>query len=79
MIFKKKNGLQGNHIFKNGTKAIFNSEGLYKTDDEAEIAELKAEKQLFEELSEAIEVKAAPVNHEKLAKAITGLQTSDKK
>ena len=79
MIFKKKLATTGNFVFSNGTKAIFNEDGLYKTEKESEIKELTAESELFEVLSEKEapkEVKPAAKNHEQLAKAITGLQTS---
>ena len=78
MIFKKLQATQGNHIFANGTRALFNEDGLYETSRQAEIDQLLAEPELYAAVSEKLEVKAAPVNHDKLAKAITGLKTSDK-
>lgn len=79
MIFKKRSVCQGNHIFTNGVKAIFNEDGLYKTNKASEIAELSAEPELFEEVKEEeapAEIKDAPKVHEQLAKVITGLQTT---
>ena len=81
MIFKKIFATQGNHVFANGTKAIFNADGLYETNKPKEIAELQAEPELYEEVpaEKAPEKVAAPeATHAKLAKAITGLKTSDK-
>lgn len=76
MIFKKIHAIQGNHIFANGTKALFNAEGLYETKKESEIKELQAEPELYVEVKEAVKVTAPEETHAKLAKAVTGLQTS---
>jgi hypothetical protein len=78
MIFKKIHAIQGNHVFANGTKALFNADGLYETSKQAEIDQLMAEPELYAVVEEKLQVKAAPANHDKLAKAITGLKTSDK-
>ena len=45
----KKTALQGNFIFSNGTCATF-SNGIYETEDEGEIAQLKA---VYAEASES--------------------------
>lgn len=75
MIFQKLYATQGNHIFANGTKAVFNEDGLYETKKESEIKELQAEEELYAVIPDLV-IKAAPVNHDKLAKAVTGLQTT---
>lgn len=80
MIFKKRCATIGNFIFANGTKAIFNAAGLYKTEKQSEIDQLKAESDLYEVVTEAVPQEAAKPDpkEDKLAKVITGIKTSAK-
>lgn len=65
----KKTALQGNFIFSNGTLATF-SNGIYETEDEGEIAQLKT---IYAEASESdLVTKETP----KTAPTLTGKVSS---
>lgn len=73
MALFKKFQLQGNFILTDGNQILFDADGYYETEDEAEIAQLKP---VYSQVKEREVKAAAKVAPKAPASALAGIKTS---